>query len=93
VTEEEQWQHAFQSPDIEKMVLQPFFRQKQFVAPLEGRMYMDYVVGSFLCFEDEFLGPGRFRASSFPVTNQGDDRKVAPFVTAQPYPFKSPFIL
>jgi len=93
VTDEERWQAAFQSPDIEKMVLQPFIRQKQFVAPLEGRMYMDYVVGSFLCFEDEFLGPGRFRASSFPVTNQGDDRKVAAFVTEQPGLLKSPFIL
>jgi hypothetical protein len=93
VTEEEQWQHAFQSPDIEKMVLQPFFRQKQFVAPLGGRMYMDYVVGTFLCFEDEFLGPGRFRTSSFPVTNQGDDRKVAPLVIEQPGLLKSPFVL
>lgn len=93
VTEEERWQDAFQSPDIEKMVLQPFIRQKQFVAPLDGRMYQDYIVGTFLCFENEFLGPGRFRASSFPVTNQGDDRKVAPLVTQQPYPFKSPFIL
>ncbi len=93
VTEEERWQDAFQSPDIEKMVLQPFIRQKQFVAPLDGRMYQDYVVGTFLCFENEFLGPGRFRASSFPVTNQGDDRKVAPLVTQQPYPFKSPFVL
>lgn len=93
VTEEERWQAAFASPDIEKMVLQPFFRQKQFVAPLDGRMYMDYVVGTFLCFEDEFLGPGRFRASSFPVTNQGDDRKVAPFVMEQPGRLKSPFVL
>ncbi len=93
VTEEDRWQEAFQSLDIENMVLQPFIRQKRFVAPLEGRMYMDYVVGSFLCFEDEFLGPGRFRASSFPVTNLGDDRKVAAFVTEQPYPFKSPFVL
>jgi hypothetical protein len=93
VTEGERWQDAFQSAEIGKMVLQPFIRQKQFVAPLDGRMYQDYVVGTFLCFEDEFLGPGRFRASSFPVTNQGDDRKVAPFVVEQPFPFKSPFVL
>jgi hypothetical protein len=93
VTEEERWQDAFLSADIEKMVLQPFIRQRQFVASLGGRMYMDYVVGTFLCFEDEFLGPGRFRASSFPVTNQGDDRKVAPFVTEQISLLKSPFVL
>ena len=93
VTEEGQWQGAFLSADIEKMILQPFIRQKQFVAPLDGRMYMDYVVGTFLCFDDEFLGPGRFRASSFPVTNQGDDRKVAAFVTEKISLLKSPFIL
>ena len=50
VTEEERWQGAFLSADIEKMVLQPFIRQRQFVASLGGRMYMDYVVGTFLCF-------------------------------------------
>jgi len=93
VTEEEPWQAAFCSPAIEKMVLQPFIRQRQFVAPLDGRMYMDYVVGTFLCFDDDFLGPGIFRASSFPVTNQGDDRKVATFVTEQPSLLKSRFVL
>ncbi len=93
VTEEERWQEAFQSDDIEKMILQPFIRQKQFVAPLDGRMYMDYVTGTFLCFGDEFFGPGLFRASSFPVTNQGDDRKLAAFVTEQLGLLKSPFVL
>lgn len=93
VTEETEWRNAFDAPTIETMVLQPFFQQKQFVASLGGRRYMDYVVGCFLCFENEFLGPGPFRASSFPVTNQGDDRKVGGFVVEQPGSLKSPFVL
>jgi hypothetical protein len=81
VTELEHWNALFGSEEIEKMVLQPFICQKQFRAELDGYIYQDYVVGTLLCFDDRFLGPGICRASSFPVTNQGDDRKVSVFVT------------
>lgn len=93
VTEEEKWERAFQSQETSKMVLQPFIRQKQYVGELGGRMYMDYVVGSMLCIDNEFLGPGRFRASSFPITNLGDDRKVAALIVDNNSALKSPFVL
>jgi hypothetical protein len=93
VTEDARWQAAFEDADIEQMILQPFIPQKRFVASLGGRMYQDYVVGTFLGFDGEFFGPGRFRASSFPVTNQGDDRKVAPLLVEEAGVFRSPFVL
>lgn len=83
VTDEDRWQAAFAPANLERLVLQPFIRQKQFVGSLGGRWYQDYVVGACLCFDDEFLGPGRFRTSSFPVTNQGDDRKAAPVLAVR----------
>lgn len=93
VTENARWQAAFDGADIEQMILQPFIPQKRFVASLGGRMYQDYVVGTFLGFDGEFFGPGRFRTSSFPVTNQGDDRKVAPLLVEDAGVFQSPFVL
>lgn len=93
VTEEPRWQAVFASAEIEQMVLQPFIAQKRFVASLDGRMYQDYVVGTFLCFDDQFFGFGRFRTSSFPVTNQGDDRKVAPLVIPGAGQLATPFVL
>jgi hypothetical protein len=65
------------------MVLQPFVRQRRFTAPWGGRICQDYVVGTLLCFDDQFFGPGIARASSCPVTNQGDDRKVSVFITGE----------
>jgi hypothetical protein len=59
---------------------------------LDGYIYQDYVVGTLLCFDNRFLGPGICRASSFPVTNQGDDRKVSVFVT-QNVSIQTDFIL
>lgn len=76
VARQKDWDAVFESEALDGMVLQPFIRQKQFVSELGGRKYQDYVVGTLLGFDDRFFGPGISRASSFPVTNQGDDRKV-----------------
>jgi hypothetical protein len=37
----------------------------------------DYVTGTLLFFQGGYFGPGMFRASSHPVINVGDDRKIA----------------
>ncbi len=93
VTEPSHWQNVFESGMLEHDILQPFVQQKRFIATLDNRMYQDYVVGTLLCFDDQFFGPGIFRTSSFPVTNLGDDRKVAPFVTDTIDRFETTFTL
>jgi hypothetical protein len=37
-----------------------------------------------LCADDRYFDSGMFRASSLPVTNVGDDRKVCPIHTDDP---------
>jgi len=93
LTDESRWQQAFATSELDHMILQPFVDQKKFEASLDGQLRHDYVVGTFLCFDDQFFGPGRFRTSTSPITNQGDERKIAAFVTNQANQLKSPFIL
>ena len=81
VTEMDKWQEIYASADIENMILQPFMQQRTFKTHWEGNDYTEYAVGTILSFDEHYFGPGLFRASSFVVTNQGDDRKFAPVIT------------
>lgn len=82
LTIEDEWQALFSQSDAVDLILQPFVHQARFNGRVGDELRReDYVVGTLLFFENDFFGPGLFRASSHPVTNQGDDRKIAPLVT------------
>jgi len=74
----QKWREALENYNPEEVVFQPYLEQRRFngTVGIETRTN-DYVSGTLLFFEDEFYGPGLFRASSHPVINQGDDRKIA----------------
>ncbi len=76
-----EWESLFDSGRADTMVLQEYIPQRKFRGTIAGALREDYVAGTLLFFEDGFYGAGLFRASSHPVTNQGDDRKIAPLVT------------
>jgi hypothetical protein len=80
VTDEATWKDLFASVDSHDMILQPMIRQRRFQGRVGHEQRNDYVAGTLLYFNDQFFGPGIYRASSFPVTNQGDDRKLAQWV-------------
>lgn len=87
VTEQGEWERLFVEGETAGMVLQPFIEQRLFHGSIGEQQYQDYIVGTLLYFNDQYFGPGIFRASSFPVTNIKDDRKLSPFVTAESFPF------
>ncbi|MPM52645.1 hypothetical protein SDC9_99405 [bioreactor metagenome] len=89
VTDQQDWDRLFAEGETAGMVLQPFIEQRLFNGTIGAQQYRDYVVGTLLYFSDQYFGPGIFRASSFPVTNIKDDRKLAPFVTADALSFAS----
>ncbi|MGL4852433.1 MAG: hypothetical protein ACRC3Z_07295 [Phocaeicola sp.] len=79
VTEEE-WKQLFSSESIKESILQPMINQKKFQGTIGSEIRTDYVAGTLLFFDNHYYGPGLYRASSFVVTNQRDDRKIAPVV-------------
>lgn len=79
--QEEEWKALFDLPEIEDMILQPYIQQKRIRANIGNQSYDDYVVGTLLCFDNCFFGPGLFRASSYEITNRVDDRKMSPCMT------------
>lgn len=81
ITPATEWEELFDSGRADTMVLQEYVPQRKFRGTIAGVPREDYVAGTLLFFEDGFYGMGLFRASSHPVTNQGDDRKIAPLVT------------
>ena len=81
LTDTAAWQALFDSSRADTMVLQEFIPQRKFRGAIGDKTYHDYVTGTLLFFEDGYFGPGLCRASSYPVTNKVDDRKVAPLVT------------
>ena len=81
LTDAAEWTALFDSGRADRMVLQEFVPQRKFRGTIGGQPCHDYVTGTLLFFEDGFFGPGLCRASSYPVTNKVDDRKVAPLVT------------
>lgn len=78
-----EWDALFASGRADAMVLQEFIPQRRFRGTIAGKAHQDYVVGTLLFFEEEYFGLGICRASSYPITNKVDDRKVAPLVTEE----------
>lgn len=81
ITPASDWEALFASGRADSMVLQEYIPQRKFRGTISGIPRDDYAAGSLLFFEDAFYGIPVLRASSHPVTNQGDDRKIAPLVT------------
>ena len=75
------WEEPWKNGDIRDMILQPFIRQRTFPTVWEGQSFDDYICGMMLCVDDRYFESGMFRASSLPVTNVGDDRKICPIYT------------
>lgn len=75
------WEDLWKNGDIRDMILQPFIRQRTFPTVWEGQKFEDYICGMMLCVDDRYFESGIYRASSLPVTNVGDDRKVCPLYT------------
>jgi len=80
---QEEWNALYQSPEISDMILQPFMQQRKFATHWEGQDFSEYAVATILLFDDLYFGPGLIRGSTYPVTNQGDDRKFIPIMTNQ----------
>jgi len=73
-----EWKAALEQCDVNDTVFQPYLEQRRLDGTINTEIRtMDYVAGTLLFFQDNFYGPGMFRASTHPVTNQGDDRKIA----------------
>lgn len=84
LTNADEWDALWQRGDVEAMILQPFIRQRRYPTVWEGTPYEDFVCGMMLCVNDRYFDSGLFRASSLPVTNVGDDRKICPIHTDDP---------
>jgi hypothetical protein len=77
------WRAFFLQDNASDLTMQPYIHQAMIHGQIGDEVRpKDYAVGTLLFFDDNFFGPGFFRASSHPVTNQGDDRKIAPVVAA-----------
>ena len=81
LTDAAEWQALFDTGRADRMVLQEYVPQRRFRGTIGGQAYRDCAAGTLLFFEEGYFGPGLFRASSYPVTNKVDDRKIAPLVT------------
>jgi hypothetical protein len=84
LTDKRTWEKLWEKGDVQDMVLQPFIRQRKYPTVWEGTPFEDYICGMMLCADDRYFDSGMFRASSLPVTNVGDDRKVCPIHTDDP---------
>ena len=84
LTDEKTWRALWETGDVHDMILQPFIRQRRFPTVWEGTHFEDYICGMMLCVDDRYFDVGMFRASSLPVTNIGDDRKICPVYTDDP---------
>ena len=81
ITEQAVWESLWKNGDIRDMILQPFIRQRTYPTVWEEQPFDDYICGMMLCVDDRYFESGEFRASSLPVTNVGDDRKICPLYT------------
>jgi hypothetical protein len=93
LTGEAQWKALFDSGRANSMILQEYITQRKFRGTIAGIPREDYAASTLLFFEDKFYGTGVFRASSYPVTNQGDDRKIVPLVTLDFHRFRDDNVL
>lgn len=89
-----EWEAVLDQGHTTELTLQPYIHQRLFSGAVgtESRKE-DYIVGTLLFFEDHFYGPGLFRASTHPITNMGDDRKVAALITNELESFDKHMIL
>jgi hypothetical protein len=81
VTPQAEWQALFDSGRADNMVLQEYIPQRKFRGTVAGVPHEDFAAGTLLYFEEEFYGTGFLRASSHPVTNKVDDRKIPTLIT------------
>lgn len=81
LTPESEWKALFDSGSVKDMIMQPFLEQRTFHTNWEGTPFDDYACGMMLCVDDKFFDSGMFRASSCPVTNKVDDRKICTVAT------------
>ena len=81
LTPESEWKELFDSGSVKDMIMQPFLEQRTFHTNWEGTPFDDYACGMMLCVDDKFFDSGLFRASSCPVTNKVDDRKICAVAT------------
>lgn len=84
LTSADEWDALWERGDFKDMILQPFIRQRRYPTVWEGASYDDYICGMMLCVNDRYFDSGLFRASSLPVSNIGDDRKICPVHTDDP---------
>lgn len=72
-TSDEEWQSALSDENNAQFVLQPFIQQKKFPIQMlvdNSVQNLDLnVVGTLLCFDDNFLGTGIYRASPKDIVN------------------------
>ncbi len=76
LTSETEWKGLWRGGAVDGMILQPFLKQRVFPAVWEGKEYSDYICGMMLCIDDRYYDSGVVRASSAPVSNKVDDRKM-----------------
>ena len=81
LTSDAEWKELFDSGSVKDMIMQPFLAQRKFATVWEGTPFDDYACGMMLCVDDKFFDSGMFRASSCPVTNKVDDRKICAVAT------------
>ena len=81
LTDAAEWHALFDSGRADRMVLQEYVPQRTFSGSIGNQSFNDFAAGTLLFFDEDYFGPGLFRASSYPVTNKVDDRKIAPLVT------------
>jgi len=94
LVDDKTWEFTFESRKIERMVLQPIIHQKTFSGKtsIDGKIHTDYLTGGLMFFDEQFFGPGEFRASSQPVVNWiKDDRKIFPWITDDYAGFKGDY--
>jgi len=79
IISQKEWEVALDALSNEDAVFQPYLKQRLLNGNVgEEVRTNNYVAGTLLFFQDKFFGMGMFRASNHPITNFGDDRKLAP---------------
>lgn len=84
LTDDAEWKRLFDDGSVKDMIMQPFLDQKVYSTVWEGTPFKDYICGMMLCVDDKFFDSGMFRASSCPVTNKVDDRKICSIASDSP---------
>lgn len=83
LTSAEEWEALFKSGAVKKCILQPMQPQLSFNGAVGDEIRLNNsLTGTLLYFDDEYFGPGMYRASSAVVCFQGDDRRI-PSLVAQ----------